>query len=347
MPGVRWIELQAIADIDEPPTWSICQPGGCRETAGADRCRPCPRRGAARLGEEAARRCRPRRRLARGASALLRHGAGVAVRRLSPSTRSSSTSRPCAQPPAHAGSRASWMRWIRPGAAWACCSGEAMDYDVLSLNVGSTLNPPAMSGTRVLPMRPLSRLRPAVEALLHAVDKRPLRPALHRHRRWRRRRGLRVAARRAGATACAAARSRGPRRPRHPRCDPAPGPVRRREASARCAPCARAGVTLQLGTSWCDTIARSSDLVLWATGAESHAWQRDRSAARRAGRERTRLRPHRRAAAIGLAPAGIRGRRLCRVAVAAAQGRRVRRAHGAGSLAQPACRAGTRRPAEL
>jgi len=38
---------------------------------------------------------------------------------------------------------------------------------------------------------------------------------------------------------------------------------------------ARAGATLQLGTDWCETLARSSDLVLWATGAEAHAWQAD------------------------------------------------------------------------
>ena len=43
----------------------------------------------------------------------------------------------------------------------------------------------------------------------------------------------------------------------------------------------RAGVTLQLGTAWSEHLAAGSDLVLWATGAEAHAWQRD--AARRGG----------------------------------------------------------------
>jgi NADH dehydrogenase FAD-containing subunit len=38
---------------------------------------------------------------------------------------------------------------------------------------------------------------------------------------------------------------------------------------------ADAGVTVQLGSGWCDAIGRSSDLVLWATGAEAHDWQRD------------------------------------------------------------------------
>jgi NADH dehydrogenase FAD-containing subunit len=34
-------------------------------------------------------------------------------------------------------------------------------------------------------------------------------------------------------------------------------------------------VTVQLGSGWCTSIERSSDVVLWATGAEAHAWQRD------------------------------------------------------------------------
>ena len=38
---------------------------------------------------------------------------------------------------------------------------------------------------------------------------------------------------------------------------------------------AHAGVAVQLGRRWCDAIGRSSDLVLWATGAEAHDWQRD------------------------------------------------------------------------
>jgi NADH dehydrogenase FAD-containing subunit len=38
---------------------------------------------------------------------------------------------------------------------------------------------------------------------------------------------------------------------------------------------AQAGVTLQLGSAWAAHDAPASDLVLWATGAEAHAWQRD------------------------------------------------------------------------
>src|SRR5574343_1949366 len=36
-----------------------------------------------------------------------------------------------------------------------------------------------------------------------------------------------------------------------------------------------ANVTVQLGTAWCDAKGRDSDLVLWATGAQANAWQRD------------------------------------------------------------------------
>jgi NADH dehydrogenase FAD-containing subunit len=44
---------------------------------------------------------------------------------------------------------------------------------------------------------------------------------------------------------------------------------------------ASAKVDLQLGTAWDATRAHESDLLLWATGAVAHAWQRD--AARRGG----------------------------------------------------------------
>jgi NADH dehydrogenase FAD-containing subunit len=44
---------------------------------------------------------------------------------------------------------------------------------------------------------------------------------------------------------------------------------------------ARAGGDLQLGTPWSEAVGARSDLVLWATGAEAHAWQAD--AQRRGG----------------------------------------------------------------
>ena len=39
----------------------------------------------------------------------------------------------------------------------------------------------------------------------------------------------------------------------------------------------RAGVTVQLGSGWCGPVDAGSDVVLWATGAEAHDWQRDPS----------------------------------------------------------------------
>ena len=45
-------------------------------------------------------------------------------------------------------------------------SGTSIDYDVLSLDVGSTLHPPTVADATVLPLRPLSRLRQRWDALL-------------------------------------------------------------------------------------------------------------------------------------------------------------------------------------
>ena len=153
-------------------------------------------------------------------------------------------------------------------------SGEALDYDVLSLNVGSTLCPPPVSGTRVLSMRPLARLRPGLESLLqHWTDDTSAQP-------------FTVTAIGGGAAGfesllavLARLRALRPKRSVH-------GGLVTRDttllpglsAAARRAALrtlGHAGVTLQLATSWCDTIAGSSDLLLWATGAEAHAWQRD------------------------------------------------------------------------
>ena len=47
--------------------------------------------------------------------------------------------------------------------------GEQLAYDILSLDIGSTSNPPASDLAQVLPMRPLSRLRERWDALREAV----------------------------------------------------------------------------------------------------------------------------------------------------------------------------------
>lgn len=152
--------------------------------------------------------------------------------------------------------------------------GEELGYDLLSLNVGSTLTPPAAAATPVLSMRPLSRLRPAFEVLLA---------------RWTSDgsdRPFTVTAVGGGAAGfesllAVLARLRSLRPDREVHGDlvtrgttllPGLSGMARRAALKALA---RAGATLQLGTEWCETIARSSDLVLWATGAEAHAWQTD------------------------------------------------------------------------
>lgn len=152
--------------------------------------------------------------------------------------------------------------------------GSGLDYDLMSLNVGSTLEPPAATHATMLPLRPLSLLRQRVDALLARwLEDRSDRPfvvtavgggaagvegllgLLHRLRSLRPDRtvhggvitrsamllpGLSAAARRAATKALD-----------------------------------RAGVTVQLGSGWCEPVDRSSDVVVWATGAEAQGWQRD------------------------------------------------------------------------
>lgn len=162
--------------------------------------------------------------------------------------------------------------------------GRSLQTDVLSLNVGSTLNPPAMGrpgahdGPLVLPLRPLSRLREGMDAL---------------QARWRSdatRQPLRVLAVGAGAAGfesllavLARLRALRPERAVHgtllsrgdellPSLAPAAQRAGRRALAA-------AGVELRLGTAWDPAIAERHDVILWATGAEPQAWQAD--AARR------------------------------------------------------------------
>jgi pyridine nucleotide-disulfide oxidoreductase family protein len=157
--------------------------------------------------------------------------------------------------------------------------GSTLDYGLLSLNVGSTLQPPG-GPPGMLALRPLSQLHDAWGALLQ---------------RWQQDTGdrpLRVTAVGGGAAGfesllAALARLRAMRPDRQVQGSLmtrgaallpglAPGAVRAAQRAL-----ADAGVTLHLGSAWSDRSAASSDLVLWATGAEAHAWQRD--SARRGG----------------------------------------------------------------
>lgn len=157
-------------------------------------------------------------------------------------------------------------------------TGETLAWDWLSLNTGSTLDPPTGLRPPVLALRPLSALQPAWDALLarHAADRssRPLRL-------------MAVGAGAAGFEVLLAARTRllalQPGRPveatllsRGPDLLPslAPGAVRAARRALQ-----RVGARLQLGTALTPALAADQDLLLWATGAQAHAWQRD--AARR------------------------------------------------------------------
>lgn len=151
--------------------------------------------------------------------------------------------------------------------------GAALRYDVLSLNVGSTLAPPELPGARVLALRPLGRLRSAWEALLDdptaLASDRPLTLTS-------------IGAGAGGIEALLAVRHRlmqqQPRRAVHGVLADrntaflpglAPGAVRRVRRAL-----SDAGVALHLGTDCTEASVRGSDLVLWATGAQAHAWQR-------------------------------------------------------------------------
>jgi pyridine nucleotide-disulfide oxidoreductase family protein len=157
-------------------------------------------------------------------------------------------------------------------------SGETIAWDWLSLNNGSTLDPPAGLGPPVLALRPLAALQPAWDTLLarHAADT-----------TTRALRLMAVGAGAAGFEVLLAARARllalRPDRPveatllsRGPDllAGLAPGAVRAAWRALQ-----RAGVRVQLGTTLTPALAAGQDLLLWATGAQAHGWQRD--AARR------------------------------------------------------------------
>jgi pyridine nucleotide-disulfide oxidoreductase family protein len=149
--------------------------------------------------------------------------------------------------------------------------GGELGYDLLSLNVGSTLAPPVLQG---LPMRPLSALQPRYEALLARFAAEPsdqpfavtavgagaagfetLLAVLARLRALRPQRavsGRLVASSTSLLPGFAAAAQRAAHRALH-----------------------RAGATLQLGTSWSDDLAQGTQLLLWAAGAQALPWQTD------------------------------------------------------------------------
>ena len=153
-------------------------------------------------------------------------------------------------------------------------SGTVLGYDVLSLNVGSTLAPPTSAAVvGVLSLRPLGELRQAWDTLLGdpalRVGDEPLLVTA-------------VGGGAAGVESLLAALAR--LRALSP-CRPVQGRLLSRSASllpgmapgaARAAQAAlvAAGATLQLASTY-DAGAPAGDLLLWATGAQAHAWQQD------------------------------------------------------------------------
>ena len=155
-------------------------------------------------------------------------------------------------------------------------NGESLVYDIVSLNVGSTLRPPAPSdtSTTMISMRPLSELRYRYQAFVDnwsaeradhpltvtavgggAAGFESLLAVLHRLRQARPDRQVNGALVSSGTILL-----------------PGFAPAARRSALRALE---KAGVVVRLGTTWGADAERASALVLWATGAQAHDWQQD------------------------------------------------------------------------
>jgi len=148
--------------------------------------------------------------------------------------------------------------------------GTRLGHDVLSLNIGSTLRPPAVEGALVLPLRPLARLRERYEAALATLDPAGDAP-------------LAVTAVGGGAAGvesvlAVVARLRAHTPGRHVRArlvtrsaELLPGMARGAARRVRAA-LARAGIEVRTGTAFDPRTVTPGEWVLWATGAQAHAW---------------------------------------------------------------------------
>lgn len=156
--------------------------------------------------------------------------------------------------------------------------GSTLDYDLLSLNIGATLEPAPACHATMLPLRPLTLLRQRLADLLArwsrqdddapfvvtaigggAAGVEGLLGLLHRLRTLRPERRVEAELRTHGRTLL-------------------PGLSAAAQHAAWRA-LQRAGVGVRLDSPWCDSVDHRSQAVVWATGAQAHAWQRD--AARR------------------------------------------------------------------
>ena len=152
-------------------------------------------------------------------------------------------------------------------------SGLKVDYDVLSLDVGSTLYPPTLEQGRVLPLRPLAQLRGRWEQMLSALSSEEATAPLHiigagggaagfeSLLALRRRLAAQGRPRSVDATLITASSRLLP--------GLAPGAVRRATAVLR-----DRAIALRVNTAFDETLAPKGSVVLWAAGAQAHRWQR-------------------------------------------------------------------------
>ena len=154
----------------------------------------------------------------------------------------------------------------------ALAGGASLGYDLLSLNVGSTLAPPQVPGARILSMRPLGALHGAWEAVLAEMAALPPRRALTVAAVGGGAAGIesllavryRLLRQQPGRTVLSTLVSRGT--------SLLPGLAPGAVATMRRA-LVDAGVAFRLGSDFDAGIGHDHDLVLWATGAQAHAWQ--------------------------------------------------------------------------
>ena len=152
-------------------------------------------------------------------------------------------------------------------------NGSTLGFDVLSLNVGSTLMPPQGLAAQVLSLRPLGRLQQAWDELI-AQQRDASQTPVHQ-----------ITAVGGGAAGfesllavLARLRKLKPDRQISGRLvtrgallpGVAPGAVRAAHAALQ-----RADVEVHTDTDFDAASTRADELLLWATGAQAHAWQRD------------------------------------------------------------------------
>ncbi len=149
--------------------------------------------------------------------------------------------------------------------------GQTLDYDLLSLNIGSTLIPPQLPGRQVLSLRPLGELRAGWDATLQALQDWPVAQPL---------RLTAVGGGAAGVESLLAVRARLLKT--HPALrlqarlvtrgvqllpGLAAGAARQLNAVL-----AAADVRVETQAPYSDALGQASDLLLWATGAQAHGW---------------------------------------------------------------------------